>query len=63
MYYILYNCNKLYSRCCRSIVILLYNNIKRIDLNAFTTTTTTTIYGQHGGSVLHPFGAALFCPK
>ena len=21
------------------------------------------IYGQHGGSVLHPFGAALFCPK
>ena len=27
----------MYSRCCRSIIILLYNNIKRIDLDIFTT--------------------------
>ena len=27
----------MYSRCCRSIIIFLYNNIKRIDLDVFTT--------------------------
>ena len=30
----------MYSRCCRSIIILLYNNIKRIDLDVFTTVYT-----------------------